>query len=379
MSTRLRIAVLNRHFSGAAGGAERYSVQLVEHLAAHHEFHVFAQTIDHAWPGVHYHRVPMPLAKPRWLNQLWYAFATAWATRRGFDLVHSHENTWHGQVQTVHVRAVRYSLLHGRSGLARWWQRLRIATSPRLWVYLGLEALRFRTLPGRQIVVASTALGEELRQAYPQVQPRLLTPGVTLPPGHADKAAARRQLGLPPTLPLLLFVANDFAKKGLGTLLHALAQLPAEVHLAVVGQPSQQAHFAAQAQSLGLAPRLHFLGRLADVGPAYDAADVLAHPTTEDSFAMVVLEALAHRLPVVVSGLPYCGMAALLTHQTHALLLPEPQDAHALAQALARVLGDTALRDRLAQAGWLLAQAHQWAAQAHAQQRIYRDARGRAE
>ena len=70
---RLRIAVLNRVFSPTGGGAERYSIALVEQLAQRHEIHVFAQQIDHHWPGVSYHTVSSPLTRPRWINLLWYA------------------------------------------------------------------------------------------------------------------------------------------------------------------------------------------------------------------------------------------------------------------------------------------------------------------
>ncbi|MDB5947266.1 MAG: glycosyl transferase, group 1, partial [Ramlibacter sp.] len=72
-SPRLRVAVLNRVFSPSAGGAETYSIRLVEQLAQGHEIHVFAQEIDHDWPGVVYHRVSRPLRRSGWLNQLWYA------------------------------------------------------------------------------------------------------------------------------------------------------------------------------------------------------------------------------------------------------------------------------------------------------------------
>ena len=93
-STRpLRIAVLNRIFKPTGGGAERYSMALVEQLAQRHEIHVFAQQIDHHWPGVTYHRVFTPFLRPRWINQLWFAFSTWLSTRKGFDVVPSHENT----------------------------------------------------------------------------------------------------------------------------------------------------------------------------------------------------------------------------------------------------------------------------------------------
>ena len=149
---RLRVAVLNRLFTLTGGGAERYSIALVEQLASQHEIHVFAQEIGDQFPGVTYHRVPLPFRRPRWINQLWFAAATWWLTRKGFDVVHSHENTWHGNVQSVHVLPVHYNLLVGRSGLKRALRWLKVVTSPRLLTYLCLEKLRYRVSDGRCIV-----------------------------------------------------------------------------------------------------------------------------------------------------------------------------------------------------------------------------------
>ena len=67
---RLRIAVLNRVFSPTGGGAERYSIALVEQLAQRHEIHIFAQQTDHHWPGVTYHTMSSPMNRPRWINLL---------------------------------------------------------------------------------------------------------------------------------------------------------------------------------------------------------------------------------------------------------------------------------------------------------------------
>ena len=110
---RLRVAVLTRNFSPASGGAERYAIALVEQLAARHDITVFSQTCEHSWPGVSYKKIPLPFKRPRWLNQLWFACLSWGATRRGFDVVHSHENTWHANVQTVHVMPVRHNLFKG--------------------------------------------------------------------------------------------------------------------------------------------------------------------------------------------------------------------------------------------------------------------------
>ncbi len=373
---RLRIAVLNRIFDPAGGGAERYSIALVEQLAQRHEIHVFAQQITHHAPGVTYHPVSMPLRKPRWVNQLWYATATWWGTRRGFDIVHSHENTWQGQVQTVHVLPVKYNLFHGRTGWRRVLAWVKVWTSPRLLTYLGLERLRLAARGGRCVVVTSASLGDTLAATYPVTLAvtTVITPGVVLPgapTGTADQAAARVQLGLPAAGRCLLLVGNDYRKKGLGTLLRVLRELPSDVVLAVVGNPGQIPVFERQAQAEGVAGRVFFLGSLQDVAPAYRAADCLVHPTLEDTFAMVVLEAMAHGLPVVVSSAEYCGISSLLNHGADALLLDDPQDAAKLADTLRQVLGDEALRQQLGSQARAFASRYQWPVIARQQEAVY--------
>jgi glycosyltransferase involved in cell wall biosynthesis len=372
----LRIAVLNRIFESSGGGAERYSIALVEQLALRHEIHVFAQKIKHDMPGVTYHRVSMPLAKPRWINQLWYAFVTWRATREGFDIVHSHENTWHGQVQTVHVLPVKHNLFLGRSGVRRGLRWVKVFSSPRLLTYLWLERQRFKAQGNRRVVVTSASLGDTLVSTYPEVRRPcpVITPGVLMPQTSGDdahKRAARTQLDLPQSVPCLLFVGNDYRKKGLGSLLGALQVLPADVVLAVVGNPAQTPEFSRLASSAGLAGRVFFLGALADVGPAYRAADCLVHPTLEDTFAMVVLEAMAHALPVVVSSAGYCGISALLQHGHNALILQDPRNTDQLTQAIGRILADGVLRQTLSAQAREFASRYQWPEIARQQEAVY--------
>jgi UDP-glucose:(heptosyl)LPS alpha-1,3-glucosyltransferase len=166
-------------------------------------------------------------------------------------------------------------------------------------------------------------------------------------------------------------VGNDFRKKGLPTLLAALAYLPAEVFLAVVGNPAQQALVEDELQSSGQRERVYFLGALSGVDVAYQAADCLAHPTREDTFAMVVLEALSHSVPTVVSNVLYCGIAAELHDGQEALLLDDPCDTRALAHAVHRALTDTVLISQLREHGQAFARRHLWAEIAKQQENIY--------
>lgn len=373
---RMRIAVLNRIFMATGGGAERYSMALVEQLAQRHEIHVFAQHIDHHLRGVNYHKVPAPFARPRWINQLWFALATWWLTRSGFDVVHSHENTWHGKVQTVHVLPVKYTLFQGIAGwrlVLRW---IKVITSPRLLAYLCLERYRYDVRDGRAVVVTSDTVKAVMSQVYPVAIRSLnvVTPGVAALHSVTDaqtQCAARVRLGLPLVGRCVLFVGNDYGKKGLSALIHALRDLPKDVYLAVVGNAAQIPKYLNEAKACGQTSRIYFLGALKEVDVAYRAADCLAHPTLEDTFAMVVLEAMAFGLPVVVSGENYCGISAALTHLENALILENPHDVVALAEAINCVLGNENVARQLSASARNFAGCHLWSVVARKQEAIY--------
>ena len=374
---RLKIAVLSRVFSKSGGGAERYSVSLVEQLAETHDICVFAQEIGHNFSGVSYYRIPMVSVRPRWMNQWWFAAATWWATRKGFDVVHSHENTWHGSVQTVHVLPVKHNLFHQRNGWKFALRCFKVVLSPRLLAYLTLEALRYADRRGKQIVVTSQSLEAVMAATYPEIRHKLsvITPGITMPDLSAlpaKRVEARALLGLPATGRCLLFVANDFQKKGLSVLLEVMSRLPEDVVLAVAGDSAQLPRFQRKAVKTGLSARVFFIGSQKSLASSYYAADCLVHPTTEDTFAMVVLEAMSYGLPVVVSGPAQCGIACLLTHGRNAILLSDPQSHVELEQALSVVLNNHKLLATLSAAAVEFAQGFDWRTIAASQDAVYR-------
>jgi glycosyltransferase involved in cell wall biosynthesis len=372
-----KIAIFNRHFSRQAGGAESYSVAIAEHLAAlrlqdgmpQFDIHVFAQTIAHSDPRITYHKAPGPLRRPRWINQLLFATYTWWKTRRslgdqGFDVIHSHENTWHGDVQTVHVRPIRYNLFFpDHVPLTGWRKRLRwlkIGTSPRLVFYVWLEAARMRK---PFVVAVSEETKRQTLAAYPHLSATdvpVILPGVGEPNVSLTPNQARIKLGLPQDKKIILFVGNDYARKGLPALLAAMPALDANVHAVCVGAVQTIPKFQLMAAEQGVAERVHFVGTLTDMSLAYRSADVLVHPTLEDAFAMVVLEAMSYGLPVVVSGAVFCGISTLLNSGVEALFLENPRDAAAIASSITRILNDEHLRQSLMDAGLRFAAQHQW-------------------
>ena len=158
-----------------------------------------------------------------------------------------------------------------------------------------------------------------------------------------DQAAARLQLGLPPAGRLLLGVGRLVASKGFALAVDALATLPDDVGLVLVGDGPERARLARRAPP----GRLHLLGVRGrdDVALAYRACDVFTLPSQREGWPNVVTEALASGLPVVattVGGIPEIVSEPLAGE------LVAPDDANALAAALSRRLALPADRDAVA-------------------------------
>ena len=146
--------------------------------------------------------------------------------------------------------------------------------------------------------------------------------------------------------------------------------LPETFRLAVVGAgPEVQEVLAVQFP--GVQDRVRLIAATPEVSSYYLAADVYVHPTLQDSFGMAPLEAMAHGLPVILSGAAYCGFAQYVTHEQNGWVLSDPQDPEQIATAL-RVLGlDAEVRTRLiAQATKLVAD-FSWAAIAERYEALY--------
>lgn len=271
---------------------------------------------------------------------------------------------------------MRYALLKKGLGVQRFLRWLKIFTSPRLLVHLSLERSRFRN-DGRICVAVSETLRSIVADTFmkPNDGIHVIPPGIKDITGAvaiSERLAARAVLGLPLDGTCLLLVGNDLRKKGLACLIQSLAQLThLSTYVAVVGHAGQQASWERMARDLGVGSRLHFLGVREDVSAAYKASSFLVHPTLEDSYAMVVLEAMAHGIPVIVSQAAYCGIAAELTDGVNAILLEDPRDSSALALMVNRLEDSPELRSQLSHGGIEFATGRTWRNVAQRYEAVY--------
>jgi colanic acid/amylovoran biosynthesis glycosyltransferase len=193
---------------------------------------------------------------------------------------------------------------------------------------------------------------EMLAVARPLVAADAFDRAVVVHMGVALPAAAD---GMPPrATPVLLCPARLAAIKGHGDLLEAAARLVARgimFELWLAGEGPERAAIERRIDERGLGERVRLLGTVphAELLGIYRdrRADCVVLPSLHEGLSVALVEAMAYGVPVIATGVG--GVPELL--ENGAGVLVPPGDADALTEALARVLGSSALRTELAHAG----------------------------
>ncbi len=230
-------------------------------------------------------------------------------------------------------------VVHGRGTLRRASRRRRV--------------LR-RLVPRWRFVAISQAVRADLEGAGVPAERILDLPNALDLDGARAKllspAAAREHLGVQGAGFLFGAITRLEEKKGVHTVLESLALLPEHVRLVILGDGPQRALLAAAVAASGLDARVHLAGHVPDAFRLVRAFDALVHPSHEEGFGMVLLEAMAGEIPIVATtagGIPeVVGEEATLVPSGDPAALAEAMAALAGASAEARAAQGTALLTR---------------------------------
>jgi glycosyltransferase involved in cell wall biosynthesis len=171
-------------------------------------------------------------------------------------------------------------------------------------------------------------------------------------PAHFPSSSAKRADEHPWRWRMLLVSRID-PRKGIDIAIRALARLPAEATLKILGRGDED--YGRQLQTLatrlGVADRVRF--GAVDRSEAHvhyaDADAVIFSSTWAEPFGLVPIEAMACGTPVVASGTG--GSAEFLADGVNCVLYQPPGDADSLVAGIRRLAADTALRARLVWGG----------------------------
>lgn len=368
-----RVLVLTTYYHPVVGGVEAHARQLVNHL--HQKgfgVEVITKRMDRGdqsamlVDGVAVHRVGP--AGERSAAGKWVAlpafFRKTLALAPRFDVVACID------YRGIGVAAVTVCRLRGRplivqgetagvlagavdgsnSGLAPESAIVRLLKAPARAIYRCADDI---------VCIGRDLEREALRAGMPRERVHYLPHGVDLQrfhpvePGERDRI--RGEIGWPLDRRIVLFLGRLSQEKGVLDLLDAWrSSNRGDAILALVG-PDMVGHRwdagtpgRAYVAAHGLADRVRFEGATADPAPFYRAADVFVQPSHFEALGNTALEAMATGLPVITSGVG--GLGDFCVDGVNALL-HEPHSPRSLAAALARMLDNAPLRDRLAKAG----------------------------
>jgi glycosyltransferase involved in cell wall biosynthesis len=192
-------------------------------------------------------------------------------------------------------------------------------------------------------------------------------------PGDAGAARAHiRSYGV--AKPFVLFVSSLWPYKNCDGLIRAFAHAKAALgdrQLVVIG-PGRDEKYAASlptlAAELGIADDVLFLGGmpLSETVAFYQAADVFAYPSFNETFGLPILEAMACGCPVVTSD-----TTAMPETAGGAAILAYPDDPASIAKAILEALGPG--QDQLRDRGFRRANEFTWSATARSTLDVYRE------
>ncbi len=349
--------ILHAYSGNLWGGIERTLLNLAEFQARSRELssaapahqHEFALCFPgHLWSGLEAAGAVCHALGPVRFSRPW----SVWSARRRLCRL----------LATRHYDAV---LLHASWPYAALAPAVKACGLPRLWaahdIADGRHWLDRRVIrnPPQLALANSRYTAAAWRRWLPASQIEVWYPPMMPPPAldENERGRQRRRWQTTPESLVILIAGRLEPMKGHRVLLQALAALPPELDwtawIAGAAQRPREARYRQaleeQAHRRGIAPRLRWLGMRADLGAVMSAADVFCQPNLKpDAMAWSVIEALAHRLPVIASDLG--GPAEILAGGETGLLVP-PGEPPALAQALERLWRAPALRLQLGQNG----------------------------
>ena len=249
--------------------------------------------------------------KPRWLMYRRFAKkvdAVIQTLGAQNFVIHSHERSISHDITTFH--SMPFASIKDKG----WWKRISI----RAWSYLRMEAqeLGIDVTTGRtkdlKIIPVSSVIATAIQKYYPKTHSNIqtpITPGVSQTPKRLSKQ-------VPHDGGTIGFIGKEWARKGFEQFMRIAQQLHASrpnIKLLVLGPEEEQVkHLCANYSG-----EISFLGWQASA-KYYQELDLLIHPASSEAYGMVITEAMASHVPVLVSNA--CGAASDVSSQHGSVL-----------------------------------------------------------
>ncbi|MDO8564511.1 MAG: glycosyltransferase family 4 protein, partial [bacterium] len=156
-----------------------------------------------------------------------------------------------------------------------------------------------------------------------------------------------KQFGIAPEQTIIGVVAELHRNKGIASLIEAFSFLPAHCVLCIIGDGEEKTALETYAQTLNLAPRVHFLGFRQDAAELISGFDMFVLPSLKEGLPFSILDSGAAKVPVVATAVG--GIPDIIRNGEEGLLVP-PKNAKKLAEAILWLLNHTEEAERFSSA-----------------------------
>jgi len=349
------VGLVHTRFS-RIGGVENYINKLVPDLLNRNwEIHYFTVKVEQSIPvGMMVHKIPI-IRGTSVSRMLSFAYGARRAVKQGnLPLVMGFGRT------------IYQDIYRDGSGCFQDYQKHANKQFNRLYKtsYLHLERKRFNDFRLEKVITVSHMVKEQIIRRYnlPPERIEVVYSGVDhdrVNPGLKEqKDRLKKELGLPQDTLILLFIGNEFERKGLRCLILAFGSLPSQlpIILLVVGKDKHERQYQRLAQIQGCSTCIHFLGYQEDVGRLYAVADLFVLPSLFDPIANVVLESLYAGTPVITG--PQVGASELIDHGINGFVVSNYQP-ETLAEAILKFYYSEE-KEKMAEKAHQAATAYRW-------------------
>lgn len=341
----MKIALINKVISQRGGGGERYALDLARYLLSLGcEIHAYGQVLEDLPPEIHRHVVSTP-SKPgfRKITGFIRNVRSALAGQR-YDIIYSLTQFYPTDLYFM-GGGMHEHWMHVRDPNP-WLRKLRYLINPTHLVQQKIEHQLCRAENCRAII-ANSNMVKRHAMAYgkiPAERIHVIHNGVDLDifnpsARRLHRNTIRQALNFEDDQIVILFIAHNWKRKGLGTLLRALGAIIGRIprYQLVVAGRGRIGLFKRIIEETGLDNHVHFVGRVDAPERYYAGADLMVLPTMYDPCAGVTLEAMACGLPVITTASN--GASELMDDQC-GYVLEDYSDSQTLSRFLSQLADD---------------------------------------
>lgn len=360
----MNIILMTELFWPSTGGGERQFYELAKHLAKEHEVHVYTLRLtgtpnEEVHKGIHIHRIGL-LEHPTEGRSLWplpFFFISLLFTKlpKNVDLIHcnSYIPPFAGYIRAKRHKSLFTGVVHDIYGDL--WGRV---LGSRFLAPLGklIETVVCK-LPYDALITVSNATKDSLVKSFDVPKERIHVCGSGIDVEFIDSIKSKGK-----KKNRIIYVGRLAPYKHVDDLIKAIGEIRKEIpnlECKIVGGGALKEKLIGLTNELNLDDMIEFTGRLEEYGEVISlikSSEILALPSTQEGFGLVILEAMRCRTVPVVYDLPcfqdFCTNSNVRT-------LPK-RDISGLAKAIKGLLKDRTKLKKMADEGFETSRNYSW-------------------